>query len=119
MAIDGRAIFKGAVKFVGSMAVGVLVTAGVRTNVIPKNKYEQIMIGIGNFVLSDMISVKAEEHLDNSCDKIFDVIDSFRGEPVKEIPPVEIELPELEIEKDLANRINEKLINNLKQNGAI
>ena len=85
MAIDGRAIFKGAVKFIGSMAVGTLVTAGVRTNVIPKNKYEQIMIGIGNFVLSDMISIKAEEHLDNSCDKMFDVIDGLRGEPVKEL----------------------------------
>lgn len=91
MAVDGRAIFKGAVKFIGGMAVGALVTAGVRTNIVPKNTYEKVMLGIGSFVLSDMVSCGAEKHLDKQCDDIFDMIDSFKGEPVKEIEAIEFE----------------------------
>lgn len=91
MTIDGRSIFKGAVKFVGGMAVGVLVTAGVRTNIIPKNKYEQIMVGIGSFVLSDLVSNKTEGYLDEQCDNIFGMFEQLRGEPVKEIEHVQFE----------------------------
>lgn len=101
MKINGREVFKGIVKFVGSMGVGALVTIGVNQNVIPKNKYETIMLAIGKFVVSDMVSSKAETYLDDQCDKVFDLIDSFKGEPVKEIPPIKFDENGLPIEETL------------------
>lgn len=91
-----RSFIKGATTFVGSMAVGTLVTLGVNQNIIPGNKYEKIMIGIGKFILSDMISMKADEFVGNQIDKAFDLIDDFRGEPVKEIKHIDVEEEEEE-----------------------
>lgn len=91
MKLNGRSIFKGVVKFVGSMGVGALVTIGLKQNIISKNTYEKIMIGIGSFVISDMISSKAEEHLDKQVDEMFDMVDTLKGEPVKEIEHVNFE----------------------------
>lgn len=98
MKINKKSLFKGIVKFVGSMGVGTLVSLGVKQNIIPGNKYEKIMCAIGSFVISDIISSKAEEHLDNECEKIFDVVENIKGLPVKEIDHIEIE--EVEVEKE-------------------
>lgn len=79
MKLNGRSIFKGIVKFVGSMGVGALVSLGVKQNIIPVSKYDKIMCAIGSFVLSDMISTKAEEYLDQQCDSVFDTVDSVKN----------------------------------------
>lgn len=90
MNINGKEIVKGIVKFVGSMGVGSLVTIGLKQNIISKNTYEKIMIGIGSFVLSDMISSKAEAYLDGQVDEMFDFVEKIKGEPVKDIPHIEV-----------------------------
>lgn len=79
MKLNGRSILKGIVKFVGSMGVGALVSLGVKQNIIPVSKYDKIMCAIGSFVLSDMISTKAEEYLDQQCDSVFDTVDSVKN----------------------------------------
>ena len=79
MKLNGRSILKGIVKFVGSMGVGAFVSLGVKQNIIPVSKYDKIMCAIGSFVLSDMISTKAEEYLDQQCDSVFDTVDSVKN----------------------------------------
>lgn len=90
MAIKGKDVVKGIAKFVGSFGVGALVSIGVKQNIIPKSLAEKILIGIGSFVLSDMISAKAEEHIDEEVDKLYDLVESLRGEPVKEIKEIDV-----------------------------
>lgn len=95
MKFDGKKILKGVAKFVGSMGVGTLVTIGFKQNVIPKKLYEKIMIGIGSFVIADMVSMKAEKHIEDQIDEVFDFVDQLKGEPVKEIPHIDFSSKEV------------------------
>ena len=101
MKVDGRGIFKGVAKFVGSMGVGTLVTLGLKQNIISKSTYEKIMVAIGSFVISDMISSKAEEYLDGQVDEVFAFVDKIKGEPVKEIGHVKFDENGLPIEETM------------------
>ena len=108
MKLDGRSIFKGIVKFVGSMGVGTLVTLGVKQNIIPGNKYEKIMCAIGSFVLSDMISSQADKYLEGQVDEGFKLVDSLKGEPVKEVPHVDTDFLDSTI-KGHCQKIQDKI----------
>lgn len=119
MKVDGRGIFKGIVKFVGSMGVGTLVTLGLKQNIIPGNKYEKIMCAIGSFVLSDMISSQADKYLEGQVDEGFKLIDSLKGEPVKEVPHVDTDFLDSTIKghtekiQEQIDALSEKIIKNI------
>ncbi len=74
-----RNTVKNAARFIGSMAVGTLTGLLVKQNVVPSSTYEKIAVGIGSFILSDMVSVKAEDHIDTQIDKIFDTVDEVKN----------------------------------------
>ena len=83
MKINPKNAIKGVIKFAGSFAVGSLVTIGLKQHIIPKNTYEKIMVGLGSFVLTDMISTAAESYLDKQTEEVYETIEKLKGEPVK------------------------------------
>lgn len=72
-----RDTIKKGLRFVGSFCVGTVMTLFLKQNVVPEKTYEKIAVGIGSFVLSDMISVQAETHIDGVVDRVYDTIDQF------------------------------------------
>lgn len=101
MKVDGRGIFKGVAKFVGSMGVGTLVTLGLKQNIISKSTYEEIMSEITKLPIATMIFSKAEEYLDGQVDEVFAFVDKLKGEPVKEIGHVKFDENGLPIEETM------------------
>lgn len=75
-----RETVKNIARFIGSFCVGGVTSLLVKQNILPKNLYEKIVVGIGTFVLSDMASTKAEDHIDKQIDNIFDTWDSIKLE---------------------------------------
>lgn len=59
---------KGIVSFAGSMCVGSLVSMIAKNNVMPANMYEKVVVGVGSFILSDMVSSKAGNYIDSQFD---------------------------------------------------
>lgn len=78
-----RNTIKGIARFVGSFAVSTVTGMAVKANVIPANAYQKVMTSIGSFVISGMVSQKAENYIDNTIDDIFDTIDKTKEEIAK------------------------------------
>lgn len=68
---------KNIARFIGSFAVGGLASLLVKQNVVPKNVYEKVVVGLGSFVVSGMVSSKAEDYIDKEIDTIYDSLSSF------------------------------------------
>lgn len=75
-----RETVKSIASFIGSFCVGGVVSLGVKQHIIPKNVGEKIMIAVGSFVISDMISDKASEYIEGKIDEVCDTFDKNKLE---------------------------------------
>lgn len=74
-----RDIIKKGIRFVGSFCVGTVVSLFLKQNVEPEKTYEKVAIGIGSFVIGDMVSSQAERYINDTIDRVYDTIDQYKS----------------------------------------